>query len=336
VADRSIHQRQRTIVKVTDSIIKFKRDFLDKGSRSSSRSSCATWRGHRMHESTVSRVTTNKYVHTPQGIYELKFFFNSSIARTTAATTSLRGGQEPDPPDRRRSRDKPYSDQKIVESAPFTERRHRAAHRREIQGGARNLAVQQAQAVLLAPAARRFVANALASLSEVLGHSMQVNITFRNMFATDALRNHTQDKLRKVVDKYLDKVTEAHVTLSLERYLHQATSTCTRDISTCAGGQVGGHVRVHRHGDRQIERQLKKHKERLKNHRPAHIHQSGPCACATRSSPPGKTSTASSRGDPHRRVPCQAHERRGSPGADGPAQQRLPRLQPGRRARTST
>jgi RNA polymerase sigma-54 factor len=34
-----------------------------------------------MHESTVSRVTTNKYVHTPQGTYELKFFFNSSINR---------------------------------------------------------------------------------------------------------------------------------------------------------------------------------------------------------------------------------------------------------------
>ena len=46
---------------------------------------------------------------------------------------------------------------------------------------------------------------------------MQVNITFRNMFATDALRNHVQDKLGKVVDKYLDKVTEVHVTLSLER-----------------------------------------------------------------------------------------------------------------------
>ena len=35
-----------------------------------------------MHESTVSRVTTNKYVHTPQGIFELKYFFNSGIART--------------------------------------------------------------------------------------------------------------------------------------------------------------------------------------------------------------------------------------------------------------
>jgi RNA polymerase sigma-54 factor len=34
-----------------------------------------------MHESTVSRVTTNKYVHTPRGIYELKFFFNSSITK---------------------------------------------------------------------------------------------------------------------------------------------------------------------------------------------------------------------------------------------------------------
>ncbi|MBS1105993.1 MAG: polymerase, sigma 54 subunit, RpoN, partial [Deltaproteobacteria bacterium] len=34
-----------------------------------------------MHESTVSRVTTNKYAHTPQGIFELKFFFNSSIHR---------------------------------------------------------------------------------------------------------------------------------------------------------------------------------------------------------------------------------------------------------------
>jgi RNA polymerase sigma-54 factor len=35
-----------------------------------------------MHESTVSRVTTAKYVHTPQGIFELKYFFNSGISTT--------------------------------------------------------------------------------------------------------------------------------------------------------------------------------------------------------------------------------------------------------------
>ena len=106
---------------------------------------------------------------------------------------------------------------------------------------------------------------------------MQVNITFRNMFATDALRNHVHDKLARVVDKYLDKVTEAHVTLSLERYLHQA------DINLHAGHF---HVRGKDKSEDmyasidtaidKIERQLKKHKERLKNHRPTHIHQAGP------------------------------------------------------------
>ncbi|MCA1829179.1 MAG: ribosome hibernation-promoting factor, HPF/YfiA family [Myxococcales bacterium] len=106
---------------------------------------------------------------------------------------------------------------------------------------------------------------------------MQVNITFRNMFATDALRNHVQDKLGKVVDKYLDKVTEAHVTLSLERYLHHA------DVNLHAGHF---HVRGKEKSEDmyasidmaidKIERQLKKHKERLKNHRPQHVHQHGP------------------------------------------------------------
>ena len=69
-----------------------------------------------MHESTVSRVTTNKYVHTPQGIYELKFFFNSSIARTggdeiasEAVKNHIKQIVSGEPTDN------PYSDQKIVE-----------------------------------------------------------------------------------------------------------------------------------------------------------------------------------------------------------------------------
>jgi RNA polymerase sigma-54 factor len=80
---RSIHQRQRTIYKVTESIVKFQREFLDKGIaflKPLILRDVAEDIG--MHESTVSRVTTNKYVHTPQGIYELKFFFNSAINRT--------------------------------------------------------------------------------------------------------------------------------------------------------------------------------------------------------------------------------------------------------------
>jgi RNA polymerase sigma-54 factor len=79
---RSIHQRQSTIVKVTESIIKFQRDFFDYGVEHLKPlvlRDVAEDIG--MHESTVSRVTSNKYVHTPRGIFELKYFFNSSITR---------------------------------------------------------------------------------------------------------------------------------------------------------------------------------------------------------------------------------------------------------------
>ncbi len=78
---KSIHQRQRTIYKVTESIVKHQRDFLDKGAgfiKPMVLRDIANDIG--MHESTVSRVTTAKYVHTPQGIFELKYFFNSGIS----------------------------------------------------------------------------------------------------------------------------------------------------------------------------------------------------------------------------------------------------------------
>jgi RNA polymerase sigma-54 factor len=79
---RSIHQRQRTIYRVMESILKFQRDFFDKGIdhlRPLILRQVAEDIG--MHESTISRVTSNKYVHTPRGIFELKYFFNSSIGR---------------------------------------------------------------------------------------------------------------------------------------------------------------------------------------------------------------------------------------------------------------
>jgi RNA polymerase sigma-54 factor len=79
---KSIHQRQRTIYKVMQSIIKNQREFFDRGIaylRPLNLRDVAE--DIEMHESTVSRVTTNKYVHTPQGIFELKYFFNSSINR---------------------------------------------------------------------------------------------------------------------------------------------------------------------------------------------------------------------------------------------------------------
>jgi RNA polymerase sigma-54 factor len=85
---RSIHNRQKTIYKVTESIVKHQKDFFDKGVghlKPMILKDVAADIG--MHESTVSRVTTNKFVHTPVGIFELKYFFNSSIS-------SADGGQD--------------------------------------------------------------------------------------------------------------------------------------------------------------------------------------------------------------------------------------------------
>jgi RNA polymerase sigma-54 factor len=77
---RSIHNRQKTIYKVTEAIVRRQRDFFEKGVQQLKPmilKDVANDIG--MHESTISRVTTNKFVHTPVGIFELKYFFNSSI-----------------------------------------------------------------------------------------------------------------------------------------------------------------------------------------------------------------------------------------------------------------
>ncbi len=79
---RSIQQRQKTIYRVTKSIVKFQGEFLDKGITYLKPLILRTVADDiEMHESTISRVTTNKYVHTPQGIFELKFFFSASLCR---------------------------------------------------------------------------------------------------------------------------------------------------------------------------------------------------------------------------------------------------------------
>ena len=114
---KSIHQRQRTIYKVAESILKFQREFFEHGIehlRPLILKDVAE--DISMHESTISRVTSNKYAHTPQGIFNLKFFFNSAIGRSdgdSMASESVKAkirqviqGEDPG---------KPFSDNKIVE-----------------------------------------------------------------------------------------------------------------------------------------------------------------------------------------------------------------------------
>ncbi len=114
---RSIDQRRKTIVKVTECIVDKQRDFFDKGIehlKPMILRDVAETVG--MHESTISRVTSNKYVHTPRGTFELKYFFNSAIKRdhqndiasesVKQAIKNIISGEDPKAP---------LSDQRIVE-----------------------------------------------------------------------------------------------------------------------------------------------------------------------------------------------------------------------------
>src|SRR5690349_14291834 len=79
---RSIEQRNKTIVKVVSSIVKFQEQFFEKGVQHLKPlvlKQVAEDIG--MHESTISRVTANKYMYCPQGMLELKFFFNAGLQR---------------------------------------------------------------------------------------------------------------------------------------------------------------------------------------------------------------------------------------------------------------
>ncbi len=92
---KSIQQRRKTIYNVMNSILKFQYDFFEKGVahlKPMVLRDVAEDIG--MHESTISRVTSNKYAHTPQGIFELKFFFNSSINRVEGESMASASVQE--------------------------------------------------------------------------------------------------------------------------------------------------------------------------------------------------------------------------------------------------
>lgn len=114
---KSIQQRQRTIYKVAKSIIRFQREYFDRGIeylRPLVLRDIAEDIG--MHESTISRVTTNKYMQTPQGLLELKYFFNSGLSTSEGdfvASESVKNRIKEIIV--KENSQKPLSDQKIAE-----------------------------------------------------------------------------------------------------------------------------------------------------------------------------------------------------------------------------
>jgi RNA polymerase sigma-54 factor len=114
---KNIQQRFETILKVTEAIVENQRHFFDHGEvamRPLVLREIADQVG--LHESTVSRVTTQKYMLTPRGIFELKYFFGSSVATESGgacSATAIRAliKQLVEAEDQR----KPLSDNKIAD-----------------------------------------------------------------------------------------------------------------------------------------------------------------------------------------------------------------------------
>jgi RNA polymerase sigma-54 factor len=115
---KGMEQRNKTIYRVAESIVKFQKDFLDNGiSHLKPMVLRDVAEDIGMHESTISRVTTSKYVHTPQGIFSLKFFFTTGfssgggdeISSLTVKDTIQRMIKEEDPA-------APLKDQQIVDA----------------------------------------------------------------------------------------------------------------------------------------------------------------------------------------------------------------------------
>jgi len=114
---KNIEKRKSTILKVSEAVMEFQKHFLEEGTKGLcplTLKQVAEVVG--MHESTVARVTTNKYIETPRGIFELKYFFSPGLeteSGTDASSTSIKemlsemiAAENPK---------KPYSDQKLAE-----------------------------------------------------------------------------------------------------------------------------------------------------------------------------------------------------------------------------
>jgi RNA polymerase sigma-54 factor len=92
---KSIQQRQKTIFRVAESIVKQQKEFFDGGMdylKPLVLRSIAD--DVEMHESTISRVVTNKYMQTPRGIFEMKYFFSSGINRTGGESIASKSVKE--------------------------------------------------------------------------------------------------------------------------------------------------------------------------------------------------------------------------------------------------
>ncbi len=143
---RSLEIRNETLLKVALTIVQRQKDFLELGEEHMRPMVLRdVAEAIEMHESTVSRVTTNKYMHTPRGVFEFRYFFSSHVAgeegdqSSTAVRAKIRklvSGEDPE---------KPLSDSQIAQMLSERGHHRRAPNGRQVPRGDENPLVERPQ-----------------------------------------------------------------------------------------------------------------------------------------------------------------------------------------------
>ncbi|OSM89338.1 RNA polymerase factor sigma-54 [Escherichia coli SHECO002] len=252
---KSLESRNDTLLRVSRCIVEQQQAFFEQGEEYMKPMVLADIaQAVEMHESTISRVTTQKYLHSPRGIFELKYFFSSHVNTEgggEASSTAIRAlvkkliaAENPA---------KPLSDSKLTsllsEQGIMVARRTVAKYRESLSIPPSN---QRKQKKKIDPTDKE--------------DTMQLNITGNNVEITEALREFVTAKFAKL-EQYFDRINQVYVVLKVEKVTHTSDATLHvngGEIHASAEGQdmyaaIDGLID-------KLARQLTKHKDKLKQH----------------------------------------------------------------------
>ena len=258
-----MQQRFDTILRVSQAIVERQRRFFEHGEvamRPMVLREIADMLG--LHESTISRVTTQKYMLTPRGTFELKYFFGSHVATDTggaASATAIRAliKQLIAAEDTKT----PLTDSQIAdmlgEQGILVARRTIAKYREALQIPPVNLR----KALIAGSCAAARIAN------PVQGEPMNLNLTGHHLEITPAIRDYVSPKLERV-NRHFDHVIDVNVVMTVDKLRQKVEANVHvrgKDIHA-ESVDADMYAAIDALADK-LDRQVLKHKEMLKDHR---------------------------------------------------------------------
>ena len=197
-----------------------------------------------MHESTISRVTSGKYMHTPRGVFELRYFFSSQVegadgsgTSSTAIRAKIRKLVKDEDPEA------PLSDGRIAELLSGRGHPGGAPHGRQVSRSHGHRALERAPP--------RGIETNVSALKSRVEHNeqetaMQLNVTGHHVEVTASLRGYVEKKLERI-GRHFDQVIDVHCVLTVEKLRQKAEATLHVSGNAIHADAIEDrHVRRHR------------------------------------------------------------------------------------------